>query len=347
MKKTGESSSKVREFIVDNVGNHPSDTASVVAKHFSITRQAVNQHLKILIEQKILSESGKTRNKKYKLNSTQIWKNNYHIDENLAESTVWKSDIEPQLLGYSENVMDILHYAFTEIFNNAIDHSEGDSVTVKLFENVKFISFFIFDDGIGIFKKIKDSLNLQDEKYAIFELSKGKLTTDPKNHTGEGIFFTSRMVNQFMIFSRKIGFSHKETCEFDFIIDEPKDELKKCRKGTAVFFEVAKNSKKDIEKIFLEFTPGESFSFQKTVVSIRLVEYGEKKLISRSQAKRVLNRINLFKKVILDFSGITFIGQGFADEIFRVFRNANPNVEIIGFNMCTKVKNMVAHVEGN
>ena len=39
--------------------------------------------------------------------------------------------------------------------------------------------------------------------------------------------------------------------------------------------------------------------------------------VARSQARRICNRLDEFKEVILDFEKIEFIGQGFADEICR------------------------------
>lgn len=50
--------------------------------------------------------------------------------------------------------------------------------------------------------------------------------------------------------------------------------------------------------------------------------------VSRSQARRILSSLTGFKTVILDFNHISGIGQAFADEIFRVWQNHNPNVEI-------------------
>jgi hypothetical protein len=59
----------------------------------------------------------------------------------------------------------------------------------------------ISDQGVAIFQKIRDDFALSDAREAILELSKGKLTSDSANHSGEGIFFTSRMVNSFTILS--------------------------------------------------------------------------------------------------------------------------------------------------
>jgi hypothetical protein len=50
-------------------------------------------------------------------------------------------------------------------------------------------------------------------------------------------------------------------------------------------------------------------------------------LISRSQAKRVLARVELFRTVLFDFSRVSSIGQAFADEMFRVFAHTHPGIE--------------------
>jgi len=64
-------------------------------------------------------------------------------------------------------------------------------------------------------------------------------------------------------------------------------------------------------------------------------------LMSRSQARRILSRLELFKEVILDFTDIKYIGQAFADEIFRVFPNMNPNTAISAQNANIEVQNMI------
>jgi hypothetical protein len=58
----------------------------------------------------------------------------------------------------------------------------------------------IYDEGEGIFKKIQRELGLLDARHSVLEISKGKLTTDPDNHTGEGVFFSSRMFDDFACF---------------------------------------------------------------------------------------------------------------------------------------------------
>jgi len=68
---------------------------------------------------------------------------------------------------------------------------------------------------------------------------------------------------------------------------------------------------------------------------------GSNDLVSRSQARHILSGLELFKEVILDFKDIKYIGQAFADEIFRVFTNMNPYTSITAQNANEEVRNMI------
>jgi hypothetical protein len=193
------------------------------------------------------------------------------------------------------------------------------------------------DNGIGIFRKIQSALGLTDERHAILELTKGKLTTDPSGHTGQGIFFTSRLLDSFDILSGGVFFTHTFGRDEDWIIERPKSS-----DGTSVFMKLNNHSSRTDKQVFDQYSSGADYGFTKTVVPVRLAQYGEDKLISRSQAKRLLARIDLFRSVILDFRGVESIGQAFADEIFRVFAGAHPTTELIPTNANTDVQGMIA-----
>ena len=93
--------------------------------------------------------------------------------------------------------------------------------------------------------------------------------------------------------------------------------------------QLSKCNTRTAKGIFDDFTVDDDYGFTKTIVPVRLAQYGDEKLISRSQAKRLLVRIDCFKAVIFDFDKVNSIGQAFADEVFRVFKNKNPNISII------------------
>jgi hypothetical protein len=332
----------IRRFILEHVEKHPSDVAKLAAERFKITRQAVNKHLRRLIFEKSLTETGETRKRAYKLAALVEWRKVYTISPELEEHVVWDQDVSAVLQPLPENVMDIWHYGFTEMLNNAKDHSAGTMILVKISKTAITTEMMIADNGIGIFKKIQEAFNLPDQRYAILELAKGKLTTDPSRHTGEGVFFSSRMFHRFSIGADKVYYGHRlGEDDSDWVMDWG-------NAGTTVFMELGNHTARTPKKVFDQYaSPDEDYGFNKTVVPVNLAQYGNDKLISRSQAKRVVSRLELFKTILFDFTGVPSIGQAFADEIFRVFANEHPTISLLSIHTNSEVARMIARVKLN
>lgn len=58
-------------------------------------------------------------------------------------------------------------------------------------------------------------------------------------------------------------------------------------------------------------------------------------------------RIDKFRVVRLRFDGVDTIGQAFADEVFRVFVQAHPDVELRVTGANAAVARMIRHVAGD
>jgi anti-sigma regulatory factor (Ser/Thr protein kinase) len=337
MAKLREKSRLIQAFIVDKVGDHPGDMTRLLCKKFDISRQAANRHLRILIQAGQLTAKGATRNRRYSLKPIADEQFILPITPGLDEDKVWREQVKPCLTGIPENVMNICHHGFTEMFNNVIDHSEGQEVGVVIEYTPAMIHMYIYDDGVGVFNKIKSRFGLDDERHAMLELSKGKLTTDPERHSGEGIFFTSRMFDEFFLISGAYTFKHSEPDD-DWLFEDQSPDLK----GTGVSMHIGVYSKRTARKVFEEYTSKDgSYSFDRTHVPVVLAKYGDDNLISRSQAKRLLARFDRFKEVLLDFRGVNMIGQAFADEIFRVFKKSNPQIRLAWVRANKEVLKMI------
>lgn len=297
----------------------------------------MHKHLKRLVAEGAILETGKTRNKRYALAPLVEWSNTFSLSARLAEDTIWRVEVAPLLGDLPRNVLEIWHYGFTEMFNNVIDHSEAVSVCVSIRKTAASTSVEIADNGVGIFKKIQAALGLEDARHAVLELAKGKFTTDPARHSGEGIFFTSRMFDHFVIMSGEVSFSHEFDKLEDWILQRPQGSS-----GSFVHMELHNHTARTLRKVFNKFTLDDDYGFTKTVVPVKLMRYGDDNLVSRSQAKRLLSRFDRFKVVVLDFSGISTIGQAFADEVFRVFHIAHPEVEVVPLNESADVKRMIS-----
>lgn len=330
----------IRQYILAHVESHPEEVSRITATKFGITRQAVNKHIKRLTGEGALTETGNTRNRTYKLAPLAQWDKVYRLAPDLEEDQVWSKDVRPNLGALPDNVMNIWHHGFTEMFNNAIDHSEGRAVVVMVAKTAIDTQMSIADNGVGIFKKIQLAKNLMDARHALLELSKGKLTTDPRRHSGEGIFFTSRMFDSFDINASGISWLHEFGKKEDWLLEKPTlDGL-----GTMVRLKLNNHTNRATTKVFDQYASGDDYGFNKTVVPVKLAQYGNDQLISRSQAKRVLSRIELFTCVLFDFTGVPMIGQAFADEIFRVFATEHPGIELVPTHANSEVRRMIDRV---
>lgn len=307
--------------------------SSRLADQFQVSRVTAANSLRKLVNDGWLESSGGTR-PTYRLGRNREIAETFSLP-GVDEHIVWEHKFRPWF-DLPQNVLGIAHHGFTEMLNNANDHSGGQFVTVlmRLYEGNLVVA--VLDNGIGIFEKIAQAMDLPDRRLAILELSKGKFTTDPANHSGEGIFFTSRMFDQFQIEANGLHYDHDVRDKHDWLL-----EIDRPATGTIVYMSIPANSQRRAREVFDEYTTGDNFGFDKTVVPVRLARIGNENLVSRSQAKRLVARFEGFKTVLLDFTGVDEIGQAFADEIFRVFANLHPAVALVEIHASPDVERMI------
>jgi len=314
---------EIQTFILNHVDLHPHDVVAFTSANFNVTRTTVHRHINTLVEKGQLIKSGTTAGINYYKSDNLNQKHTYKITHTLTEFEVYCKDFEHLFLNFKVNIQDAIHYVFTEIFNNAIDHSKGKKISASTQLCKDKLTFTIEDDGIGIFVKIAQFFKLDDVQESVLQLSKGKLTTDPVNHTGEGLFFSARIFDIFEIYANNIHY-YRDNQENDWGIEH----VNKMQKGTKIRLTIDMNTEKNLISIFTKYQNPESLAFDRTEILVELSRLGQETLISRSQAKRIILGLDQFTLITLDFSKVRLVGQGFVDEIFRVFAQANPNIQI-------------------
>ena len=304
--------------------------SSDLAESFGVSRQYIGKALKILVNSGELVKLGSTKSAQYTLpeflSEIHTFKNTKRfLVKNLAEHEVMESFLaeSPAFKIATENIQSILRYTFSEMLNNAIEHSRSKFVDVEISEDPKTIRFIINDFGIGVFRNIMKKHRLKSPFEAMQDLLKGKTTTAPKAHSGEGIFFTSKVADQFILES--FGKRMRVDNQVDDVFFENQQPSKR---GTRVIFSISKRSQRHLNSVFTKFQsrPG-LYAFDKTEIRIRLFTMGTI-YVSRSQARRVLSGLEKFSTIVLDFEHVPTIGQAFADEIFRVFKKKHPKISI-------------------
>jgi anti-sigma regulatory factor (Ser/Thr protein kinase) len=321
----------IKKLILEKISKKGQIRISDIAKKTSFSRAYINRFFKELKEDGKIILVGKANRAHYVLpdknkilkarkeilNGHYILKNKNLFEDEILDKIKKNTGI---FLDLPKNIISIADYAFTEMLNNAIEHSKSQTIDVLAYKDRDFIRFSVIDKGIGIFNSIIKKYNLKNELEAIQELTKGKLTTVPERHTGEGIFFTSRAVDKLIIQS------WNKKLIFDNILNDIFIEDAKKLKGTRVIFYIGVKSKRKLENIFREYSD-KNFRFNKTKVVVNLYKI-DTNYISRSQARRILIGLEKFKTVILDFSKVDTVGQAFADEVFRVWQKNHLNIKI-------------------
>ena len=333
MKYTNNKKQTIVLYILEKISAKTPSLSKVVAETFDISTNTVHTYLKELLKDGIIE---KAKRGEYSLVTTR---NEYTFKRSAGElerdNLPYDEFLENKLEHLDDNVRRIWSYGLSEMVNNVIDHSQAENMKMIVLQDYLSTTVLLVDDGIGIFEKIKNHFKLPNLDEAICELFKGKLTTDEVNHSGEGIFFTSKMMDSFLIVSSGKVFT---TSKFD---NDNVFDLDDNSKGTLVLMSLSNFTHKTPKEVFDQYSNIDG-SFSATKIPLKNVF--DAAPVSRSQAKRVCNRLENFKEVILDFDGIEWMGQGFAHQIFVVFKNAHPEISIVPKNMNDSVESMYNHV---
>jgi anti-sigma regulatory factor (Ser/Thr protein kinase) len=290
-----------------------------------------------LVEQGYLRKTGSGTRPTYTQGDNRFWLatlTRVDIAKCGDEQGIWELYAAGLLADLPAHLRNLVAIGFTEMVNNAIDHSQATHLCLAVHVAQGQIEVAVMDDGIGVFRNIAQAMNLFDDRLAILELAKGKYTTASSGHSGMGVFVTSRLFDRFVIRSQGLSYAPRGDLRFGWL-DEAEFHA-----GSVVLMAIAQNATRTAHDVYAKYFDPEELggeAFHTTEVPVKLAQLSSQ-LISRSQGKWVTERATEFKTVVLDFEGVDSMGQGFCDEVFRVFASAHPEVTL-------KVSNQVPAVQ--
>ena len=324
----GQSQSPVANAIERLLAASDAITSGEVASAAGVSRQAAHYHLRAMANRGELIHEGAGRGGRFRRAALLVYR--YDL-AGLREDIVWSEEnreLRRRDLPTLDNpkILPLLNFAFTEMLNNAIDHSRGSEVDIRWFVDDHLIAFEIADDGVGAFRNMAEERGLASEYDAIGEISKGKQTTLPEAHSGLGIYFSSRMASRFTLTS-----GHLSWIVDNRLGDTAVQFLEAERKGTLVRCEIDGDTTTTQLDIFHAFSPPDAFGTNRSTVRVRLFDQGPN-FVSRTEAKRLAAELESFTEVKIDFRGVEQVGQGFVDELFRVWQDNHPQTRLIPIN---------------
>lgn len=325
------------QWITAAVLQHGDELPAALMARLDISRRRANGLLRKLVAMQWLQATGTPRRPRYSPGALRQVVQRYAL-AGLQEDTPWRRDFAPNFV-LPPAVQRMVQHAFTELLNNAIDHSGGSQVTVSMRQTPLQAQLLISDDGCGLFERIAQNFAIDDAQLAMLELSKGKLTSAPDRHSGHGLFFSSRLADVFDIHANAAAFQRRSWEDRAWRCGRPATQ-----QGTSIYMAIQLDTPRTLDAVLRAHSLEGGYQFDRTEVPLHLLGGEGRSLASRADARRVASRLGGFRRAELSFDGVDDIGHGFADELFRVFQRDNPGLLLVPVGMNRGVQAMVASV---
>lgn len=295
-------------WITAAAATHGGELLPHVVQRTGLSRRAAQALLRQLVDAGWLQRSGSTRKPAYAPGEMRQVVRSYALAR-LDEDQPWRRDFAP-LFVLAPNVAQLLQYAFSELINNAVDHSGGSTVTISLRQTALHLQLLVSDDGCGVFERIGQALQIDEPALAMFELAKGKLSTAPAQHRGHGLFYAARLADVFQLQANAAAFQRFASAPW-----APARPV--ARQGTTVYLAIARDTPRTLDEVLRSASSDAAgYGLERTALPLRLL--GSNGLVSRAMARRVALRLAQFRHAELDFTGVEMLGHSFVDELLRV-----------------------------
>jgi len=347
MSFTDKKREEIKKYILRKIARDDKEFIDKTMDNFGISITSVKRYLQDMLVTNMISEEKDTECGYHLVE--EVFLTNLTLDENFClENDIFEEYIFPHLTRCNADAVRIWQYVCEEMLNNAIEHSKGHNLVIEVICNVLAAKVVIIDDGLGTFRTLlrymeTSGWNKPRIEDALVELYKGKITCNAAAHSGEGIFFSSKMVDEYVLWSDSCMYIGKYGNKPKSIESHLLAYASRIGKiGTMVCMSLENDISRKITEVFNMYSDVENGLIKTRIPVLEACIHGEP--VARSQARRICNRLDEFKEDILDFAGVEFMGQGFSDEIFRVYATAHPQVVLRPINMDADVRRMVFHV---
>lgn len=329
---------QIKLYMLKLVDGGDRELVAKTTETFGVSKSSAYNYLKEMCDDGIIEKTDGIPSYRMLSHSVSF---SYVNDGTLGEDRIFNRDIQPLLNSFDSNVFSVWRYSFTEMMNNAIEHSLAKNIHVKVITDALNTRIVISDDGIGIFRNIQNYMSMEKgQTLALDEcvplLFAGKFTTAKSLHSGEGIFFTSHLMDKFVICSDNIFFSRDS-------FNDIQDSDMTAKTGTTVTMWLNNQSKKTTREVFDRFSDVDEGFIRTHIPIVHVFSNGSP--ISRSEARRLGELIMGFKEITLDFTNVEEVGQAFCHELFIVWQTRNPDVMLVVCNADEAVDRMIRRVK--
>lgn len=305
--------------LLELVRQEGSINCTLASEQLGYTRQAVHRHLRELVNTGELMVSGRARATRYSLPRPQARLHQLDLAD-VDEREVWER-VAPELLppGTTEQAERIARFAVEELVRNAASHSAAATASLQIDSKIDEIRFQLTDEGVGLFTRVRERLGLATQLDALIELSRSPLTTEPRTHLGQGLQLLASACDQLSIEAGGLLWRHDRARDDQLLGEAPR------RPGTRISCVIAADTERILEGLLRE-----RLTYQNPLAAmgqVKLLDVGGQ-FMSREEAQRLMAGMERYRVVDLNFHGVTGVGLGFAEEIFKRWVPSHPDTRI-------------------
>ena len=305
------------KFLLQRIYEEDPDFVDKTMEAFSLSRSTVYNYINRLQDAGELERVGGSMPYRVLYRTTRF---TIDTSKESSEDRIYNRDVAPLLEELPLNVQKIWRYAVTAMLNNALEHARASAIVVVVNRSRLSTIVGVLDNGVGIFRRIQQQQREETGETittgeAASLLFAGGYTSLPERHAGQGIFFTSRLMDHFAI---------RSDMELFTLNREDAEEVSDRFRGTAVQMALANDTAKDLGEVMARYIDPEE-GFVRTEVPLSRI-FGGSDPVSRSEARRLGEILAGFAVAELDFSGVEELGPDFAHELFGVIARGRPDL---------------------
>lgn len=307
-----------RKLALELLAQHPSLSSGELARAGRVSRQAAHRQLRRLVGEGALVREGGGRGARY-LPPRQRAELRFSTADADAPGVYRALSSALPALGLVRGpARELLEHALIELADNAITHAASAELRVLVELGPTRVDVEVEDAGVGVFESVRRALRLASSLEALLALAKGPVACDPARHRGESLWFVAKTARRFELEANSLSLWLDEGGQSGF-------GVAKARPGTRARASVGLDTKQRVRDALEAVTLDHAFA--RTKLALRLFSVGSR-FTSRAEARRVLSGLERLSEVGMDFSGVEWVSQSFADEVFRVWASAHPETRL-------------------
>lgn len=333
---------EVAEVVESLLSERGGFSSAELSERTGLTRQALHRHLSSWVLEGRLQRQGRARATRYlpgpgnsscppesrpRGRAPAGLGRTYRV-EGLSPQAAWR-DLQAwlgsQAPGIGDTALAVLEWVTCELVANGLAHAQSPYLSLRAHADSDRVALALADAGLGAFETLRRKLGASSALDALQWLSNPPATpaAGPPDPACRGLRSVSHMVELFELDANGFEWSVDNALGETAVSEVP--EVPRHSSGTGETGGAGTEVRVSVA-LDTQTHPADILAHRPAIHGTRVLalrDFG-RRLFTRSDARRLLEGMDLYAEIVLDFDGIEGTGLGFVDELLRVWPIRHP-----------------------